>query len=280
MVIAEGVSNIDEDTDEDHVDSEIGETDADDIPVELDDNGENTSIPHSNQPSLSVDIDSDNEFDTPEAREQLASLMITGETDLSQKSNDCTKLADSLGIYPAYVQPGKDCNDPLPTQLFDDIFHVQNHLFRHLPKAHSAFKPFARELSHLMMIEDVDDHRQVEAVLLKKQKSWQYMMRANPDAIHKRVRCFCPPPEILVPHLKALFEDWKNVKCSIDPSRGPLFSAAAQKQADAIIRVAQLGLISDPPGYPLYYKMGVDRDGLSYYCCIHGTNSVLKVEFI
>jgi hypothetical protein len=38
--------------------------------------------------------------------------------------------------------------------------------------------------------------------------------------------------------------------------------------------VAKLGLISDPPGYSLYYKMGVDRDGLSYYCCICGTNSV------
>jgi len=38
--------------------------------------------------------------------------------------------------------------------------------------------------------------------------------------------------------------------------------------------VAKLGLISDPPGYSLYYNMGVDKDGLPYYRCIRGTNSV------
>jgi hypothetical protein len=90
-------------------------------------------------------------------------------------------------------------------------------------------------------------------------------MHKNPDAIHRWVRCLCPPKEILVPHLKTLMSSWQDVRCSLDPSRGPLFSAAARKAADAVILVAQLGLISDPPGYPLYYKMGVDRDGLSYY---------------
>jgi hypothetical protein len=64
------------------------------------------------------------------------------------------------------------------------------------------------------------------------------------------------------------------VQCSLDPKRGPLFSDSACKQAKSIIRVAQLGLISDPPGYALYYKMGVDPDGLPYYRCVRGTNSV------
>jgi hypothetical protein len=88
------------------------------------------------------------------------------------------------------------------------------------------------------------------------------------------VRRFCPPPDILVPQLETLFASWKDVQCSLDPTRGPLFSDSAQKQAKLIIRVAQLGLISDPPGYALYYKMGVDPDGLPYYRCVRGTNSV------
>src|SRR6266481_4202307 len=100
------------------------------------------------------------------------------------------------------------------------------------------------------------------------------MMHTKPDAIHRRVRRFCPPPEILVPQLETLITSWEDVECSLDPSRGPLFSVSARKQAKSLIRVAQLGLISDPPGYPLYYKMGVDPDGLSYYHCVRGTNSV------
>jgi len=84
----------------------------------------------------------------------------------------------------------------------------------------------------------------------------------------------CPPPNILVPQLKALILSWQDVKCSLDPSRGVLFSATAHKAAEGLIRVAKLVLISDPPGYSLYYKMGVDRDGLPYYRCIRGTNSV------
>ena len=103
------------------------------------------------------------------------------------------------------------------------------------------------------------------------------MMHTKPDAMHQRVRHFCPPPDILVPQLETLFVSWNDVQCSLDPKCGPLFSDSACKQAKSIIQVAQLGLISDPPaspGYPLYYKMSVDPDGLPYYCCVRGTNSV------
>jgi hypothetical protein len=60
----------------------------------------------------------------------------------------------------------------------------------------------------------------------------------------------------------------------LDPSRGSFFSEAALKQAKSLILTAKLGFISDPPGYSLYYKMGTDRDGLPYYRCVRGTNSV------
>ena len=125
-----------------------------------------------------------------------------------------------------------------------------------------------------MLVEDINDRRAVEEVLAKKGKTWEQIMYSNPDNLHRRVRRFCPPPNILVPQLKALILSWQDVKCSLDPSRGVLFSATAHKAAEGLIRVAKLVLISDPPGYSLYYKMGVDRDGLPYYRCIRGTNSV------
>jgi hypothetical protein len=139
---------------------------------------------------------------------------------------------------------------------------------------HSAFNSFARELSRVMLVEDANDRHAVEEVLARKGKTWEQMMHSNPDALHRRVRRLCPPPNILVPQLQALISSWQDVKCSLDPSRGVLFSTTARKAAEGILLVAKLGLISDPPGYSLYYKMGVDRDGLPYYRCICGTNSV------
>ena len=54
-----------------------------------------------------------------------------------------------------------------------------------------------------MLIEDVEDHYRVEAVLECKGKTWKAMMISNPDAMHGQVRRLCPPPHILVPHLEA-----------------------------------------------------------------------------
>jgi len=86
-----------------------------------------------------------------------------------------------------------------------------------------------------MLIQDVDDRQQVEAVLAKNNKTWDYMMHTKPDAIHQRVQHFCPPPEILVPQLETLITSWEDVECSLDPSCGPLFSVSARKQAKSLI---------------------------------------------
>jgi hypothetical protein len=76
---------------------------------------------------------------------------------------------------------------------------------------------------------------------------------------------YIPPPDILCPVLKTLFASWKDVKCSIDPEQGVLFSDKACKQAANILKSAHLGHISDPPGIALYYKKGFDSDGLPFY---------------
>ena len=86
-----------------------------------------------------------------------------------------------------------------------------------------------------MLVEDAGDKQKVEAVLATKNKTWDYMMHIKPDAMHRRVRHFCPPPDILVPQLETLFASWKDVQCSLDPTCGPLFSDSAHKQAKSII---------------------------------------------
>jgi hypothetical protein len=52
---------------------------------------------------------------------------------------------------------------------------------------HSAFNSFAWELSQVMLVEDVNDHRAVEEVLARKGKTWEQIMYSNPDNLHRRV---------------------------------------------------------------------------------------------
>jgi hypothetical protein len=54
----------------------------------------------------------------------------------------------------------------------------------------------------------------------------------------------------------------------------PLFNTAAWHVAKNILSMIQLGYISDPPGIPLYYAIGVDSKahGLPVYRCVCGKN--------
>ena len=44
--------------------------------------------------------------------------------------------------------------------------------------------------------------------------------------------------------------------------------------SERLLDTAHHCFLSDPPGIPLYYHMGIDRDGLTLYRTICGTNSV------
>jgi hypothetical protein len=171
-------------------------------------------------------------------------------------------------------QPQTAAPEILPSRCLEDPWHIQNRLLKLLSHAHSAFKPFAAALSRAMFVHDQDDRQLVTTALESKGETWDKALRTNPDAINRRVRRYIPPPAVLLAALETLFTSWKDVPCSVDPSRGALFSTQAWKQARNILKVAAIGLISDPPGIPLYYLMGHDRNGLPYYRCIRGTNSV------
>lgn len=171
------------------------------------------------------------------------------------------------------IQPSTS-RGPLSSRLFDDIFHVQNRLLRTLSKTHSAFKAFARAFSEVLLVPDKSDEDAVKAIFAKKNIPWKLACKSKSDAIHKRVRRYCPPPAILVSDLQILFSSWAGVKCTSNPKGKKLFSSESHKEAEGILRVAHLGLISDPPGISLYHKIGIDRDGLPLYRCVRGTNSI------
>jgi hypothetical protein len=170
---------------------------------------------------------------------------------------------------------GSSLSTTLPTRVLDDAFHFMDRIFRLLPKKHSAFRAFAHDFSEAMFLRDKDDEAQVRVVLERKGINWDYARRAHPPSLNRRIRRYIPSRDILVPRLETLFNGYRNVICTAQTGRTKkFFSKDAQEMSDRLLDTARRGFVSDPPGIPLYYRMGIDRDGLSVYRTIRGTNSV------
>ncbi|KAG6877503.1 hypothetical protein C0992_009828 [Termitomyces sp. T32_za158] len=233
------------------------------------------------------DSDSDSEsdlFDVPQQFLSESTMQIptinTSNSDDEYAADDIDDLIRNVDLNtlptttPNPLHQPEVSSDPLPSRIFDDLWHVQDRLLRLLPKGHSAFKAFASQFSQVLLVPDKSDIAAVMAVFEKRGFTWSYALRSHSDAIRRRVRRYCPGPEKLAADLRVLFDGWANVSCSVNHTHGPLFSEEAKKQAARIIQVAELGLLSDPPGFSLYRRIGTDPDGLAVYRCLRGTNSI------
>ena len=153
-------------------------------------------------------------------------------------------------------------------------------LLRLLPKMHSAYDAFFSDFSRAIFLHDKDDEANVCRVLKAKGVDWEYAQRAKSYVLNRRIRRLIPPPEIVVPRLQLLFDGYKNLICSskqnqLEQQPGQVFfSKDARDMATRLIDTARLGFLSDPVGISLYYRMGIDKDGLTIYRTIRGTNSV------
>ena len=163
----------------------------------------------------------------------------------------------------------------LPTRVLDDAFHFMDRIFRLLPKKHTAFRAFAHDFSEAIFLRDRDDEARVRAVLEHKGINWDYARRAHSPSLNRHIRRYIPPCDILVPRLETLFSGYRNVICTAQSGQAKyFFSKDAREMSERLLDTARQGFLSDPPGIPLYYHMGIDRDGLTVYRTIRGTNSV------
>ncbi|KAF9051108.1 hypothetical protein BDZ89DRAFT_1056981 [Hymenopellis radicata] len=208
--------------------------------------------------------DAEDELSKDEAEDEAE------EIDRDSRERSCTVETSSSDEQPTK----QDTPTTLLTRLFDDIFHVEDRLIRLLPKKHSAFEEFGRQFSKALWTLDRSDVGAVREIYEKKNMSLSYAFRAHPDKLRKRIRHAVPPPDVLVPHLRQLFDSWADVECSVDGHLRKFFSDTARDQGDSIIRVAQLGLISDPPDVQMYFLQGKDKDGLNVYRTIRGTSGI------
>ena len=148
-------------------------------------------------------------------------------------------------------------------------------IFCLLPKKHTAFRAFAHDFSEAIFLRDRGDEARVRAVLEHKGINWDYARRAHSPSLNRRIWRYIPPRDILVPRLETLVNGYRNVICTAQTGWAKyFFSKDAQEMSERLLDTARRGFLSDPLGIPLYYHMGIDRDGLTVYHTIRGTNLV------
>jgi len=123
-----------------------------------------------------------------------------------------------------------------------------------------------------MLIPDKKDKANVEKYLKSKSKSWDKVRQTSPQWLWSKVHCYIPEKELLYRILIEFFEAWGYIKCTTTGQ--PLFGDETWKKVKGVLHDVQKGWISDPSGIPLYMIKKQDKNNLSVYHCIQGTNSV------
>ncbi|KAF8451047.1 hypothetical protein L210DRAFT_3640047 [Boletus edulis BED1] len=124
------------------------------------------------------------------------------------------------------------------TQVILDNWYCHN-LFP-ISHQHGVQWLFFRTLSMAFFLPVLEDKSAVEEVLKKLGTGFDTQLLSRPRWIHAR----------------------------------PLFNVCAWDAAKSVLKNVWLSYYSDPPGVKLYFKMGMDQNGLTTYHCCRGTNSV------
>jgi hypothetical protein len=153
---------------------------------------------------------------------------------------------------------------PSPEEILESFFRVFSrikldpwHFFHsiQLPKKHSLRRPFCQAFRDAVFIPDVDDMKAVEAYLKTKNLLLSKLLQSDPKWLWKQIRRWIPPPDILYPRVKALFDTFGNLIC--EKTKLPLFSADARKQAELMLESIRKGHLSDPYNVALYQAVGI-----------------------
>jgi hypothetical protein len=204
----------------------------------------------------------DDPSDTTEAQEDNIGDAEPNELSLKEGIASLTDIEKNSSAWPTWIR----------SRVIMDIWHAMARI--KIPKEHGFRRPFARALRDAMLIPDIDGKKQIEAYLTSIGSSWDDVLQFNAKWLWKRCKRTIPPPELLYPLVKEVYLTYGPLlDCK---TKQPLFNSRAWKDAGNVLKAIQAGLLSDPPGVPLYFQMGVDkkRGNLPIYRCARGTNSV------
>ena len=148
----------------------------------------------------------------------------------SDEYSDAEDL-DNLGNRSGYIQAPS--LGPHAASIIGDVFHVENKLGRELKAKHSLSIRFAAAFSDTLLVPDKGDKRRVEAVLAKKNLTWDQIRNSSPAWLWRRVRRYIPEKSLLYKLLKEMFDCWGPIVCSV--SKIPLFDDDAWKKAKSMM---------------------------------------------
>ncbi len=193
------------------------------------------------------------------------------EQSISNAQSDPVALAYAQVLIQRLEVSTDNYQEPLVrSRVLGDIWHLMDQF--KIPIHHGFRRPFTRALRDAILLPDPGDRSAVEAVLQKRNISWTQMLYSHSDWLWQRVRRFVPKPEVLFQRVRDVFVMFGPFK---DATTGlPLFNDACWEKAANVLENIRLGYYSDPPGIQLYMISGKDRDGLTLYRCIRGTNNV------
>ncbi|KDE02219.1 hypothetical protein MVLG_07211 [Microbotryum lychnidis-dioicae p1A1 Lamole] len=164
-------------------------------------------------------------------------------------------------------------------RILMDPFHFFQRIY--LSKKHGATRAFLRALSDAISVVNLDDKHLVSIRLAKAMMTFDEATRSPAHAkyIWKRVRRTIPPPSILEPLVREVFEAFGSLLDA--KTKQPLFNKAALLVTKRCLELVRKGQLSDPVGIELYTDLGPCRgpdetadDGVRLYSCRRGTNGL------
>ncbi|KAJ7119377.1 hypothetical protein C8R46DRAFT_1364814 [Mycena filopes] len=218
---------------------------------------------------INYDSDSESLVRVPSSRENASQVEDDDEYEQFMDPEVDALFAAHADIL---IQPADDDSKPRATNTYQHVWHEMRRVTKTLDSSHSLAKQFARWLRDAILLPDKIDKARVEAVLKKGKITWNQAVRSKPEWVWERVRRYIPPPEYLVPVLDKLFKTHANVVCSKHKIK--LFNADTHKAARAMLDDVGRGWVTDPPGVAVFNRLRTDKNGLSIWHCIRGTNSL------
>lgn len=162
-------------------------------------------------------------------------------------------------------------NTVIRSRILKDVFHLFNQFY--ISVKHGLRLAFVRALRDAIFLLNEDDVRAVKnwAALQNPQRTFEKLLATCPKWVLLHIRRIIPPPEILYPRVRKVFETYGPLKDAT--TKAPLFNANNWKVSKNILDLIYHGYISDPPGVPMYGEHPDSENSvLPVYRCFRGTN--------
>ncbi|KAG5643535.1 hypothetical protein DXG03_000676 [Asterophora parasitica] len=155
------------------------------------------------------------------------------------------------------------------SRVLCDLWHLMDQF--KISLHHGFRRPFARALRNAILLPDPEDKAALEAVLTKHNITWDQILLWKPEWVWHCARHFVPRPDVLHQQVSEVLSTFGPLKDAMTGQ--PLFNNASWKKSHNVLKNISLGFYSNPPNLKLYMPQG-NRDGLTLYHCIRGTNHV------